>query len=301
MTIIEKVMAFIDKIRFSFGKLFRLRGHGISILVPFHSSDANNQRAKNWKWLYKYWRKQLPGAEIIVGVDAEAGINGKPFSKSCAVNNAVSRASGDIFVIVDADGYVPISTIIECAEEIRKARKLKKKLWFVPYRNFYRLTEAASQNVLQSDPAHPYLFGKKPSEDDVLNMADFTGTSGSAIGHWYGALIQLMPCEAFEAVGGWDPRFRGWGGEDSSAMRAMDTLYWPHKTIPGPVFHIWHPFKTVQSTNSYLSRHRLWENQGTANANNILSNRYFKAQGNVVTMIKLVSEWKKPSNTKLAK
>jgi len=300
MTLIEKIVEVMDKIWFGFGKLFRLRGHGISILVPFHSNDPHNQRAKNWAWLHRYWRKQLPGAEIIIGVDEEAGPN-TPFSKSCAINNAASRASGDIFVIVDADGYVPISTVLHCAEEIRKARCLHKRLWFVPYRHFYRLTEAATEKVLRSDPAHPYSFGKRPSEDDVLNMCDFNGTSGSAVGHWYGALIQILPAEAFEIVGGWDPRFRGWGGEDSSAMRATDTLYWPHKTIPGPVFHLWHPFKMVQSTNIYLSKHRLWENQGESSANNFLSNRYYKAQGIVDRMRKLVDEWKNPSDNKLAK
>ena len=123
------------------------------------------------------------------------------------------------------------------------ARKNKKKLWFVPYRKFYRLTQEASEVILNSKPSNPIKYIGEPPEIHLLNNTPFNGTSGSSYGHWYGALVQIMPKEAFKEVGGWDERFRGWGGEDHAAMRAMDTLYWPHKTLPTPVYHIWHPFE----------------------------------------------------------
>ena len=210
----------------------RRRGHGISILIPFRCLDKTNQRVKNFEWLKQYWSVQLPGAEIIVGEDEDMD---KPFSKSVAVNNAASRATGDIFVIVDADGYIDPNAVLHCAKEIRKARRLGKKLWFVPYRQFYRLTQEASAELLASDPANPVLFPCPPKGNSMSSDTDPT------MGHWYGAMIQIMSREAFETVGGWDPRFRGWGGEDHAAMRAMDTLYAPHKTLPGQVLHVWHP------------------------------------------------------------
>ena len=67
-------------------KILRLKGHGISILVPYYCSDPNNQRAKNWSWLLQYWKKQLPGSEIIMGTDLEVGKNNLPFSQFCGVN-----------------------------------------------------------------------------------------------------------------------------------------------------------------------------------------------------------------------
>ena len=83
-----------------------LPGHGISIVVPFHCDNPEHQRAKNWEWLYCYWRAHLPEAEIVIGSDvwAEAG---QPFSKSVAVNYGVRKSSGDVIVILDADGFVP--------------------------------------------------------------------------------------------------------------------------------------------------------------------------------------------------
>ena len=125
-----KIQTFLQKAEFHISNVCKRRGYGISILVPFHSIDPNNQRAKNWEWLKKFWEYHLPGAEIIMGIDVEAGKNGKSFSKSCAVNNAVSKANGDIYVIIDADGYINPDSILKCAKEIRLARKNKKKLWF---------------------------------------------------------------------------------------------------------------------------------------------------------------------------
>jgi beta-lactamase class D len=171
-------------------------GYGISILVPFHCPDPENQRSKNWVWLKQYWEQQLPGAEIIMGEDSiSMNDSSVPFSKSVAVNDAASKASGDIFVIVDADGYFSSEAALLCAKKIRKARKKKQRLWFVPYRQFYRLTPEAAQNVLNSSPKDPYQFRLPMVQEDIQNA------SGISLGHWYGAGIQIMPREAFLEVG----------------------------------------------------------------------------------------------------
>ena len=65
-------------------------------------------------------------------------------------------------------------------------------------------------------------------------------------------MIQIMPSEAFWEVGGWDERFRGWGGEDHAAMRATDTLYWRHKTMPVQVLHLWHPMISPDGTSDWV-------------------------------------------------
>src|SRR5271156_2664742 len=68
------------------------KGQGISILIPFRApSDPQNARIRNVNWLKQYWAAHLPGAEIIVGEDPSLDL---PFSKSVAVNDAVSRATG---------------------------------------------------------------------------------------------------------------------------------------------------------------------------------------------------------------
>jgi hypothetical protein len=266
--------------------LWPRRGRGVSILIPFRCPDEGNQRVKNVEWLKRYWKAQLPGAEVIMGDDPEAD---QPFSKSVAVNNAAAKAKGDVFVIADADGYVSADSVMHCVEEIRTARKRGQKLWFVPYRLFFRMTEEASRLLLASDPKKPTAFSEPLAQEHVL------GDTDPAVGHWYGAMLQIMPREAFEKVGGWDERFRGWGGEDHAAMRAMDTLYGPHKTLPGQVLHVWHPQIGPKGTAAVVHwKERMWEGQDGTGANDKLSNRYYAAQGKPQRMRELLDEARKP-------
>lgn len=261
------------------------RGQGISIIIPFRSpSDGpSNPRVKNLEWLLSYWESHLPEAQIIIGHDPDEDL---PFSKSAAVNNGAAKATGDILVIVDADCYIDTLAVIRCADEIRAARKKNQRLWFVPYRRFYRLNEDASKRLLAADWAGEFLWPDMPGKESVL-----VGANDPNIGHWYGAMIQIVPCEAFGIVGGWDTRFRGWGGEDHAAMRATDTLYWPHKTLPTPVFHVWHPMIGPNGSGSWVhSKERMWENQAASGVNDQLSWRYYGATGRPERMRALLDE-----------
>ena len=218
-----------------------------------------------------------------------------------AVNNAASKAHGDIFVIIDADAYISADSIITCAKEIRLAKKKGFKLWFVPYRKLFRLTEEASEKLLNSNPKSQFYLNSTLQDYEYLNKTAFKGTPSSQIGHWYGAMIQLMSKEAFEIVGGWDIRFRGWGGEDHAAMTAMDTLYSPHKTLAGQILHIWHPTVVAEGKNDTKGKHRLWYNQKQESNNDSLSGRYYWSDRNPNKMRKLVSEWKEQLSNKTEK
>jgi hypothetical protein len=177
-----------------FNRQFR-RGQGISLLVPFRSDSAHRTRV--WEWLHAYWEHELPGAEIVMGSDEH-----RPFCKTAAVNRAFRESHGDIVVILDADAYLPGSVILDCARRIRSARRRGRKLWFIPYRHFYRMTEAATEDIVESEPDNPLRVPDPPPHDLVEDPIN------SAYGHWFGALIQIMPREAFEAAGGMDETIR---------------------------------------------------------------------------------------------
>ena len=51
---------------------------------------------------------------IVVGDDIDTA---KPFSKSVAVNHGARLATGDIFVILDADVFLPATDILHCAQD----------------------------------------------------------------------------------------------------------------------------------------------------------------------------------------
>jgi hypothetical protein len=243
----------------------------ISLLVPFRADYP--ERGINWAWLHEYWAHALPDAEIIVGQN-----DATPFCKTAAVNDAFSRSTGDIIVLLDADCYIDPNTITELAARIRAARSERKKLWYIPYRRFYRLSEIATQALLSSDPHDPLTFSDPPPD------VDLDTNFGTSQGHWYGALIQMMPREAFIAAGGMDTRFTGWGGEDISFMYAVDTMYARHRTFDGPTYHVWHP--TIKGV---WKATRQWIGQEKPESNDWLSGRYTTAVGDKVMMQDLIA------------
>jgi len=249
-------------------------GRGISLLIPFRAEE-DSPRFRAFEWTIRYYASHLPGAEIIVGTD-----DSLPFSKTKAFNHARERATGDVLVLIDADCYIDTDVLLHCAKEIRRERKRGYRLWYIPYRRFYRLTEEATRRVLKSNPRDPLRFPTPPSEKDT------EAHSSASRGHWWGALIQVMPSEAYDMVGGCDPRFRGWGGEDVAFMRAVDTLYCKHKTTRNQVLHLWHPMiKTEWNL-------RMWDGQLSAKDNDRLANRYYAAFGDPKRMRNLVGEYR---------
>jgi hypothetical protein len=161
-------------------------------------------------------------------------------------------------------------------------------LWFIPYNRLFRLSESISNDVLNSDPADPVVIPDPPPPEDV------DGLDGSGWGHYFGALIQIMPREAFECVGGMDERFRGWGGEDVAFLHALDWLFGQHKNTPNSVFHLWHPQIVPQEIwtdpRGQQWKVRMWEGQKAAHSNDRLAQRYSNSRGNPAKMQALVDE-----------
>lgn len=239
----------------------------ISILIPFRG-DAGH-RDVVLAWVRRFWLTHLTDVEIIIGEDV-----GVPFSKASAVNHAAQRARGRIFVVLDADAIMDPEIVQRCADRLDAAAT---PLWFVPYLRLYRFTQAATMTKLGTDPQAAYAMTSPPPADDVL-------PTGKDYGHQFGALILIMPAAAFALVGGMDPRFRGWGGEDGSFMRALDTMYALHETTDNDVLHLWH----AHPGGGYLRRR--WIGQRMPNANSRLAQRYALSTGDPTLMRALLAE-----------
>ena len=138
--------------------------------------------------------------------------------------------------------------------------------------------------MLESDPCNPLVLPTPPPARDI------DGNEGSGPLNVFGAMCQIMPREAFEAVGGWDERFRGWGGEDYAFARALDTLWGPHKNTANDILHLWHPRITGGRGPDWTVK--MWANQLEPRVNDELSSRYGRAFGDVTEMRKLQDEWK---------
>lgn len=232
----------------------------LSFLVPWRDDDGTRTPVK--EWVLARWRAFYPDAEIIEATD-----DGQvPFSKSMAVNAAAAQASGDVLGILDADTWVDPSYVAKALAMIASGRAK----WVMPVRQAYRLTERFTRRLLASDPASElprvhYLGGQQ--------VEVVTGAVG---------FLHLLPRAAFDAVHGMDPRFRGWGGEDSCFIGAVDTLWGRHTRLEGTAYHLWHPRPRVGGK-------RVWP--GQVERNSVLMRRYHAAKGSPQLMRALVDEY----------
>lgn len=153
----------------------------------------------------------MPAAEIIVG-ECRPG----PFNPSEAVNDAASRASGSVFCIHDSEIVLPAAWY---------ARARVARTWVLPDGVRY-LTPSASSR-LQANPPETHFLPAWPEAEEIVAKP-----MGGAV---------MLPRLAFEAVGGKDDRFVGWGPEDVAFAWALETIWGPGLRFGGSMLHLWHP------------------------------------------------------------
>jgi glycosyltransferase involved in cell wall biosynthesis len=187
----------------------------MSILIPFRDTGDRSQQLE---WLQKRWAKLFPEAEIIIESD-----DGKdPFSKTIAVNKCYKRATSDVLAIVDADVWVDPEILKEAAQKIRN----KEVSWVRPCGTVYRLDKRFTRNLVEFTPDTPFPLVRKE------NCERITGTVG---------LVSVFSRSQFEAVGGMDERFRGWGWEDTAWNILLDGIFGKAEVWDNIVYHLWHP------------------------------------------------------------
>lgn len=256
----------------------------VSMLVPYR--DDHEFRTRAWHWLKEYWRDHLDSVEIIQGHDRHY-----PFSKAQAVNDAASRARGRVFVICDADAYLDSRFVQQYVDNIDAAVKAHKRLWYVPYNKLYRLSEQATLDLIETDPDEDFAI-PHPPPPSILDASKLGPHDHNSVnyGHQYGALINILPREAFFMVGGMDPRFRGWGSEDVSFMNAVDTVYCQHELGDNDVLHLWHSRPGISWDT------RRWVGQPDEVANSRLAQRYTMAKSEIGFMRALTDEYAPPTD-----
>ncbi len=219
-----------------------------SLLVP--RKPDNGPRDYNWSLIKKRYKKLLPQVEICTGHDES-----ELFCRSKAVNKAAQKATGDIFIVIDADVIFNPGLLEKIASVIHLHP------WIIPFKNAILLTKEATRRLIKEGlPAKVRI-----KEDDIER---------SYLGK--GQLMNVMKRECFEAVHGLDERFRGWGLEDFAFRLSLDTICGKHFSMDENIYHLWHP--------------RAKRNHINASMNKSLYIRYLNAADNVTEMKKLINE-----------
>lgn len=219
----------------------------VEVIVGHGTRDDTHRKAARAWVIDRYQRHQYP-----VRVGAAKG----RWCKANAYNPAAALSDAEVLVIADADSVVTRGALATAISHATRDG------YAVPAQNVRRLTPAATQQLLATDPT-----------DDPDTRLPIEG------GHQLlaGGGIVVVTSELWRAVGGFDPRFIGWGGEDYAlgcALYALTGLY-PARS-PGVLWHLWHPPQT--------------RDQRLTPANEALSRRYLNAKHDRPAMRALLAE-----------
>ncbi len=184
------------------------RKYQVSVVVPWHGTCPHRERA--FAWVKARYAAAHPAWEVVVGV------GGDPWCKAAAVEDGLSRASGDVLVVADADVWCQgLQAAVDVLGD--------GAAWVVPHLSVHRFNEAATRQVLDgADPGAVTEFDEDP----------YHGWVG-------GGLVVLRREDYWRAP--LDHRFRGWGNEDASWGHALEAIVGPHVRLDRPLCHLWHP------------------------------------------------------------
>lgn len=177
-----------------------------AVLIPFTSDEPWRIRARN----HVAGRYEAAGFEVVEG--ACAG----PWRKAVAVADAARRTSADVLVVADADCLCDgLAGAVEAVEG--------GAAWAVPHLMVHRLDEAATEAV---------YAGADPGTTVGRTQRPYKGFAGGG--------IVVLPRVVYDKVP-MDPRFEGWGGEDSSWALALGCLIGKPTRLGHDLHHAWHP------------------------------------------------------------
>lgn len=187
------------------------------------------------------------------GTPVEGVHEGGVFNRSAAINAAAARTPNfDVAVIADADSIVDPVMLHMAAVRAESEQRL-----VIAFTRFAHLTRAMSERI---------MGGYDGSWEHGVDWA-LEGTCSSML-----AIARPL----WEATGGFDERFQGWGWEDVAFCHACSTFGGGITRLPGTLWHLWHP--PARGDHGH---------EATSTA---LAHRYRDASGDVEAMRRLCDE-----------
>ena len=213
--------------------------HALSYLITFRESGSRDRRENLLAVLS--WLGQWPEIDVVVveqdavprldgSLEYGAGVarfayNPGPFNKSWGLNLAMGFARHSLLAVGDAD-VIAAQTFAAAVDRCRTVPAVK------PYRNIVDLTPEETLRVRAGE------WGLLPSRS-AQTLPNREGQGEYVV--FAGGLF-LIQREWLLRLGGFDERFRGWGGEDDAMTQKLRRAGVEAAQIDGPpALHLWHP------------------------------------------------------------
>lgn len=222
----------------------------VVVLVPRRAGDAHRDRV--WTWVQTWWQERF--ADWPAPVEGHHD-DGGPFNRAAAINAAAASAGAwDVAVVADADSLVD-------PDSLRAAVRRAAQAWrvVIAFERFAYVSRWMTERV---------LAGYKGSWEPGVEWS-MTGTCSSML---------AVPRVVWDATGGFDDRFVGWGWEDVAFSHAAATFGGAVERQSGTLWHLWHPPAGTAGPH------------GHEEANGELALRYRDAAGNRRAMAALRDE-----------
>jgi hypothetical protein len=156
----------------------------------------------------------------------------------------------DVVVLADAD--VQVGSRRQVEEAVAVARE-KVHLTFA---HTFRagLSRAATARVLAGEDVRQVV--PRPEDADEWEGNTLSG-------------VYAVPRRLWDAVGGFDERFRSWGAEDLAFAHMCSVLGGRRDRVPGTVFHLAHetPREEREGNPHYAANWALWQRYEAAGRN----------------------------------
>lgn len=223
----------------------------VAILVP--RREGFEDRDRIWVWCKAWWAERHPSWPIVEGHHDDGG----PFNRSAALNLAARLAGDewDVALIIDADVICDVDRVRQAVAQAYETDRM-----VLPYTIRYDLNEAGSLRVMEGDHGSWRRWVAKTYRDQVSS-------------------VLAIPRSLWDAVGGFDEHFVGWGGEDNAFAIACETFGGPAIRIAGDVWELHHAGSRAERQGS-----------PTYNANYARKRRYDAAKGDQEAIQALVVE-----------
>lgn len=207
----------------------------MSVLVPWFGNCPH--RIAAWRTVQRWLGQRHPDYQVVTGTSA----SGRKWCKAQAVAEAAAQATGEIFVVLDADCIAPQLT--EAVQYVKRGHA-----WAMPHYTVNRLNRSATALVVNGgDPA------KIPTIRKWYDQLPYVGFPGGGATVLHRNVYASVPL---------DPGFLGWGQEDEAWAQALRALHGkPWRPRKAPLYHLWHPpqSRASRSTGSVASRDLLRE------------------------------------------
>src|SRR5690606_37796101 len=158
--------------------------------------DDGGHRDRAWEWLKKNFWATLEGYHVIEGYHVE-GL----FNRAAGVNVAAKVAGNwDVAVIADADAWVDPAQLHKPVQQARQTGTTVAAL-----NAAWMPSEQQTATIMRSTSG-PTRVSRPPERKTAPTMTQ--------------SICLVIPRAVFEATGGLDEGYQGWGGEDNALWHA---------------------------------------------------------------------------------